>query len=278
MKKYKRSILIAALAATSVMAYGWGQKGHDTVACIAENHLTPEAKSMIDSLLDGRSIIYWSNWLDNASHTPEYAYTKTWHYRNIDADETYWNARRNPKGDVVTALNEQILLLGDTTKSKDERALALKIVVHLAGDIHQPMHLGHLSDLGGNKWVVKHFNSPRNLHSEWDSAILENGHKWSYSEWQQQIDRATPEQQSEILNSMLPEDWGLESYKIAKEIYETTPQNTNIEYNYIAKWTPVIEKQLLRGGLRLAAILNAAFSGSYSDSSIVPIADTTAKK
>lgn len=265
MKTYKFGLLLSVMAVSSLMAYGWGQKGHDTVAFIAENHLSSSTKAAIDSLLDGRSIVYWSNWLDNASHTPEYSYSKTWHYRNIDADETYWNARKNPKGDVVTALDEQILVLSDTTKSKDERALALKIVVHLVGDIHQPLHLGHASDLGGNKWVVKHFNSPRNLHSEWDSAILEAGHKWSYTEWQQQIDRATPEQESEIIQSLLPEDWGLETYKIAKEIYETTPQNTNIEYNYIAKWTPVIEKQLLRGGLRLAAILNAAMSAGASD-------------
>lgn len=265
MKKYKSLILFGTMALSSLMAYGWGQKGHDTVAFIAENHLTSQTKAAINSLLDGRSIVYWSNWLDNASHTPEYSFSKTWHYRNIDADETYWNARKNPKGDVITALDEQILVLRDTTKSKDERALALKIVVHLAGDIHQPMHMGHASDLGGNKWVVKHFNSPRNLHSEWDSAILEAGHKWSYTEWQQQIDRATPEQESEIIQSLLPEDWGLETYRIAKEIYETTPQNTNIEYNYIAKWTPVIEKQLLKGGLRLAAILNAAFSDGSED-------------
>lgn len=242
----------------SLSAYGWGQKGHDTVAYIAECHLSDEAKARAEQLLDGKSIVYYANWLDNASHTPEYAYSKTWHYKNIDADETFWNARKNPKGDVVTALDEQILILADTTKSKDERALALKIVTHLAGDIHQPMHLGHASDLGGNKWVVKYFNSPKNLHSAWDSSILEAGHKWSYTEWQQQIDRATPEEEAAILSTLSPEDWGLETFAIAKEIYETTPQNTNIEYNYIAKWTPVIETQLLRGGLRLAAILNKA--------------------
>lgn len=263
-KKISISRLAVAsfMSALSIMAYGWGQKGHDTVAFIAESHLTPEAKAVAEELLDGKSIVYYSNWLDNASHTPDYAYSKTWHYKNIDADETYWNARKNPKGDVVTALEEQIAILADPTKNKDERSLALKIVTHLVGDIHQPMHMGHASDLGGNKWVIKYFNSPKNLHSVWDSSIVESGHKWSYTEWQREIDRVSPEEETAIIGSLSPEDWGLETYKIAKEIYETTPQNTNIEYNYIAKWTPVIETQFLRGGLRLAAVLNATLGDS----------------
>lgn len=247
--------LAAALIGTA-MAFGWGQKGHDTVAYIAECHLSPESKTLCEELLDGKSIVYWSNWLDNASHTPEYAYSKTWHYRNIDADETYWNAPRAAKGDVVTAIESQMPILADTTKTKEERALALKMVVHLVGDIHQPMHMGHRSDLGGNKWVVKYFNSNSNLHKIWDSSLVESGHKWSYTEWQQQIDRATPEQEAAIMSDTKPEQWGQETYKIAKEIYDTTPQMTNVEYNYIAEWTPVIEQQLLKGGLRLAALLN----------------------
>ena len=264
MKSKYRNLTAGLLIMTSLSALGWGQKGHDTVAYIAECHLSPEAKAAAEELLDGKSIVYYSNWLDNASHTPEYAYSKTWHYKNIDADETYWNARKNEKGDVVTALDEQILILADTTKSKEERSLALKIVVHLIGDIHQPMHMGHASDLGGNKWVVKYFKNPKNLHSVWDSSIVESGHKWSYTEWQQQIDRATPEEEAEILNASRPSDWGLETFKIAKEIYETTPQNTNIEYDYIAKWTPVIEQQFLKGGLRLAKVLNTALATQKS--------------
>lgn len=253
--------IITSMGAITFMAasmMGWGQKGHDVTACIAEQHLSAQAKSVIDSLLDGRSIVYWSNWLDNASHTPEYAYSKTWHYRNIDADETFWNARKNEKGDVISAIESQSEILADKSRSKEERALALKIIVHLVGDIHQPMHMGHASDLGGNKWVIKYFGSNSNLHKIWDSNLVESGHKWSYSEWQQQIDRATLDLEKEILATDSPEEWGRQTYEIAKEIYSTTPQNTNVEYNYIASWTPIIELQLLRGGLRLANLLNSS--------------------
>lgn len=256
MKIINRNILVAAGFATALTALPWGQKGHDTVAYIAECHLTPEAKAAAEELLDGKSIVYYANWMDNASHTPEYAYTKTWHYKNIDADETFAEAKLNDKGDIVTALNEQIVVLGDTTKSKEERALALKMVVHFLGDMHQPMHLGRLSDLGGNRHEVRYFKNPTNLHTVWDSRLVESAHKWSYTEWQQQIDRATPEEEAAILSLTTPAEWAEQTYGICREVYEKTPVDTNIEYTYIADWTPVIEQQFLRGGLRLAKVLN----------------------
>lgn len=251
------------LLLTVAPCLGWGQKGHDTVAFIAENHLTASAKAAVDSLLQGKSIVYYSNWLDNASHTPEYAYTKTWHYKNIDADQTYRSAPLLESGDIVRAINEQAAILADTNMVDGQRALALKILVHLLGDIHQPMHLGHASDLGGNRWDVKYFRSPANLHGVWDSRLPESAHKWSYTEWQQQIDRATPDECREILADAYPEHWGEETYGICKAVYEATPVNTNISYDYIAEWTPVIEKQFLRGGLRLADMLNTILDPAY---------------
>ena len=253
-----RNLFVGLGILSSAAAFGWGQKGHDTVAYIAECHLTPEAKGAAEQLLDGKSIVYYANWLDNASHTPEYAYSKTWHYKNIDADRTFDDAPLNEKGDIVRAFDEQIAILADTTQSRDKRSLALKMVVHLVGDIHQPMHLGHASDLGGNRWEVRYFKSPRNLHSVWDSSLVESAHKWSYTEWQHQIDRATPAEEAEIVAALHLEDWARQTYEIAKEVYDKTPQDTNIEYNYIAEWTPVIERQFLKGGLRLANVLNNA--------------------
>lgn len=258
MNKIYNKILVALGMMSALTAYPWGQKGHDTVAYIAECHLSPEAKAAAEELLDGRSIVYYANWLDNASHTPEYSFSKTWHYKNIDVDETFETAKINEKGDIVTALEKQISVLRDTTLSKEERSLALKMTVHLLGDIHQPMHLGHASDLGGNRWEVRYFKNPTNLHSVWDSKIVESAHKWSYSEWQQQIDRADTAQTAEILSLSTPQEWAKETYMISKEVYEKTPQDFNIEYNYIAEWTPLIEQQFLKGGLRLAEVLNVA--------------------
>ena len=224
-KKFLFSLSLVTLSA--LQGFSWGQKGHDTVASIAEAHLTDATKHVVDSILNGKSIVYYSNWLDNASHTPEYAYTKTWHYKNIDPDETFENAPLLETGDIVRAIREQVEILNNPN-STDDKALALKILVHLVGDIHQPMHMGRRCDRGGNNVNVKFFNSNSNLHSIWDSKVLEAGHKWTYTEWQQQIDRATPEETSIILSEGTPEKWGKECYLIASDIYEDAPSEENL--------------------------------------------------
>lgn len=249
--------------------YPWGQKGHDTVVFIAENHLTPTTKLAVDSLLDGKSMVYYANWLDQASHTPEYAYSKTWHYKNIDADQTFESAPILDSGDIVTAIIEQTKVLSEDGREKNEKQLALKMIIHFLGDIHQPMHLGHASDLGGNKHYVKYFGKDSNLHSVWDSSLPESAHKWSYTEWQQQIDRATDEVMSEIILEGHPAKWAEETYEIGKKVYDVTPEGYKISYDYIAEWTPIIEQQFLRGGLRLADLLNSIFDENYEANNVL---------
>lgn len=254
---------LGIMLSVSASAFAWGQKGHDVTAFIAEKHLTPTAKAACESILDGKSIVYWANWADNACHTPQYEYQKTWHYRNIDAGEDYDKFPRNENGDVTTAIRNQYMVLADTKSSMDEKQLALKLLVHFVGDIHQPMHMGHLSDRGGNSVKVKYFNSDRNLHGIWDSSLVESAHNWTYTEWQDQIDRASKDEEAVIISSTDPDDWGKETFAYATEIYDKTPEGTNISYDYIAEWTPMIEQQLLKGGLRLAHLLNSLFDPHY---------------
>lgn len=261
----KQFILLAFALATAFSSSAWSQKGHDVVAHIAECHLTAAAADSVSAILDGKSAVYWANWLDNASHTPDYAYTKTWHYKNIDAGEAYEDAKVNPAGDVVRAVREQIAILSDPKSTKGQKALALKILIHVVGDMHQPMHMGHLSDLGGNLTKVRFFDRDTNLHSVWDGSIVNSGHDWTYTEWQQQIDRLTPEQRrAEAAGNV--DDWARQTYEIADRVYDYFPSGTKISYNHIAQWTPVVEQQLERGGIRLARILNALFDPSSTDS------------
>lgn len=258
----KLTFFLSAALLASLPSFGWSQKGHDTTAHIAERHLTQATADSVASLLDGMSLVYWSNWLDNASHTPDYRYTKTWHYKNIDEGVEFEAAPLNPDGDVVTAVREQIDILGDPKSARSQKTLALKILTHLLGDMHQPMHMGHASDLGGNTVMVKFFNNEANLHSVWDGRLPESAHKWSYSEWADQIDRATPESHAAIVAGT-PESWAKETYTIAGRVYDLTPKGSRLSYNEVAYWTPVIERQFLRGGLRLAHVLNSIFDPNY---------------
>lgn len=158
------ALLMAGLFAVSVDGYCWGQKGHDVTCAVAQRHLTRKTARKIDEILDGKTIVYWANWMDNASHTPEYRYTSSWHYRNTDEGETFSGAPLNENGDVVRAVNEQIAALKSGKLDKEEQALSLKFLVHLMGDLHCPMHMGHRSDSGGNRWQVQFFNNGTNLH------------------------------------------------------------------------------------------------------------------
>lgn len=260
-----RNLFILAFASISLAGFGWGQKGHDVVTKIAEKHMSEATRASVDSLLDGKSIVYYANWLDNASHTPKYDYSRTWHYKNIDAGQTYESAPELQSGNVVTALNREIGILQNARSTRDEKVLALKMIIHLVGDMHQPMHMGHQSDRGGNNWKVKFFNSDTNLHTVWDSRLPESGHKWSYTEWAEQIDRAPYESNGAFQPADI-DKWGKETYEICKEIYHQTPQGTKISYDYINEWTPVVEQQLLNGGLRLSEVLNYIFDPEYGKS------------
>lgn len=258
----KHFIITVAMLGASIAAFGWGQKGHDTVAFIAENHLTETTRAAVDSILDGKSPVYWANWLDNASHTPEYAYTKTWHYKNVDADRTYDDMPANPAGDAVTAIKQQIEKLSDLATTKADAALALKILIHVTGDMHQPMHMGHATDLGGNRVKLKYFNRDKNLHGIWDTDLLESAHRWSYTEWQQQLDRLNDVDEALTVQGSV-DDWARETMEITRRCYDFFQPGINVSYNQIAYWAPTIEQQLLRGGLRLAHLLNTIYDPDY---------------
>lgn len=257
-KLFKMICLVVGLLAVSVDGYSWGQKGHDVTCAIAQKHLTKKASKQISEILDGKSIVYWANWMDSASHTPEYKHTKTWHYKNIDADETYEDALLNENGDVVRAVENIIADLKGGNLSKEQQALSLKFLVHLVGDLHCPMHMGHRSDLGGNKWQVQYFNRGTNLHSIWDSGVIESAHKWTYTEWVEQIDTNSKAVNKKLVEGT-PQEWGKETYEICKTIYDATPVGSKLSYDYVGEWTTTIEDQLLRAGLRLASVLNEIF-------------------
>lgn len=249
---------LAGLFMSSAAAFGWGAKGHDVTCAIAQKHLSKKAARKVAEIFDGKSMVYWANWMDNASHTPEFAYTKTWHYKNIDASESYDNAAQNEAGDVLTAIEAQVKALKSGELNHEQQAIALRMLVHLVGDLHCPMHMGHKSDLGGNKWQVQYFRQGKNLHGIWDSDIIESAHKWTHSEWVEEIDRVGKAEAKAIVAGT-PYDWGRETYEAATKIYSEIPVGSTLSYDEVAYWSPLVEQQLLKGGLRLAAILNEIF-------------------
>lgn len=254
----KRLLLILSLITLSLPTFAWGPKGHDVVAYVAECHLSKRAAAQLDELLGGYSPVYWANWLDNASNTPQYRYTKTWHYMNIDEGKDIETMEREPKGDLLTALEGIIAGLKSHKLSRENESLYVKMLIHLIGDLHCPMHAGRKTDLGGNRIKVRYFGKESKLHSVWDSSIVESAHRWSYSEWQQQCDRLSKEETERVCQGSIT-DWFRETVEICRDVYASSPEGSNLSYDYVAKYSPVVEQQLVRGGHRLAAILNEIY-------------------
>ena len=266
------SILFATvfLLLGNVVALAWGPTGHDVVAAIAEKHLTKKAKKEINKLLDGKSIVYYSSWMDNIQNSPyweqSYKITKTWHYANVDKGHTYQTMPKNENGDVVSSLQ----MLTDAMENHyseltdSMKVEYLKMIVHMVADLHCPMHAGRLSDRGGNGTKVKWCGQNTSLHSVWDSKIVESSRKWSYSEWVDQIDRTGKSYKKKIMGGSF-EDWFTETVGHSNSIYTYVENlgkdNPNLSYQFVYDFFPVLERQLLHGGYRLAYVLNSIFDG-----------------
>ena len=255
----RKVLSIAFVLLIPAMALAWGPKGHDTVAYIAEKHLSKKTLQKVTEVLEGHSLVYVANWMDNASHTDEYAYTKTWHYVNVDPEEgTYANSVKAASGDAVTAINALVENLKSGELTIEEERAQLMMLIHIVGDIHCPMHAGRKSDRGGNGTKVKYFGSQKKLHSVWDSEIVESAHRWGYSEWQEQVDRATPKQ-VKAMEQGTPNDWIEETVVLANEVYESAAKTSNMSYDYVAEYAPISEQQFLKGGIRLAKLLEEIY-------------------
>ena len=241
----------------------WGQTGHRIVAEVAQNHLTPEAEQAVRELLGGVSMARISVWADEARGKDEWSFTRTWHYTTIPDGETYETAEKQPDGDVITALRKYENVLRSSDATKDEKVTALKFFIHFAGDVHQPLHVGNGEDRGGNDVDVSWYGEKARLHSVWDSDIIEHT-ELSFTEFTRFIDHATEDQIKDWQDDNYV-DWAMESYNVRDQVYSFSKKGNNSRLPYLS-WdyrnmaVPIVEKRLLKAGIRLAGILNDIYS------------------
>lgn len=262
MKKIPLLLSVIILIATQP-SFGWGQKAHDVVAAIAEANLNKKAEKKISEILDGKSMVYYSKWMDDLRNSPEweshYKVTETWHFANVDEGKTYDTMEPDPKGDVLVK-TEMIIAeltiykeLGDSVKRE-----YLMMLIHMVGDMHCPMHAGRRTDRGGNSVTEYWFSQKTNLHAIWDTNMIESARTWSYTEWQENLDRTTKKEKEQIWAGT-PRQWFDETVTAAAQIYATTPPNSNLSYQYMYNHNALLERQLLYAGYRLAHVLNTIF-------------------
>ncbi len=252
-------VLLTAVSASNLM-YSYGVTGHRIVADIAENHLTGKAKRHLKKIIGDQKLAYWANWPDfiKSDTTGVWKHTDQWHYVNINPQDNFKSFSDSLKAQTGPNLYTQIKTLSAQIKDKKtsakDREIALRFLIHLVGDSSQPMHVGRAEDLGGNRIKLKFFGENTNLHSLWDSKLIDF-QKYSYSEYTTLLDVKSKEEVKKIQAGTL-EEWLYDSHQSANKIYANTLMDGSYAYDYNYKYADLMERQLLYGGLRLAKILN----------------------
>ena len=235
-------------------SFFWGQNGHRVTGEIATKHLTKRAKRKIDKLLKGQSLAFVSTFADEIKSDRKYSAFSAWHYVNMGLDKNYETAEKNPKGDLVTAIAKCISVLKDPKQKELDKVFYLKMLVHLVGDLHQPMHIGQKEDRGGNRIKVQWFGQGTNLHSVWDTKMIE-AWNMSYLELANNAKDLSRSQVKAIEKGSV-EDWVNEVHAITKELYSSVKEGENLRYRYSYDHFATVRTQLQKGGIRLAKILN----------------------
>jgi hypothetical protein len=241
-----------------MLAFSWGKTGHRVIGQIAENHLSPKAALAVRNLLGPDGLAEVSNWADEIRSDPAWKRADPWHYVNIPDGETYESMEKNPAGDVLVALNRFEATLRDPAAAKDDKVQALKFLIHMIGDLHQPLHAGKKVDLGANRVTVHWFRSAEatNLHTVWDSLLVDQ-ENLSFTEWTRFLDHPS-EAEVKQWQSTGYSVWMEESLKLRDRCYDFKPE-LPLSYEYVYKSMPIVKQRLLQGGIRLAGSLNAIF-------------------
>ncbi|MGC2211403.1 MAG: S1/P1 nuclease [Candidatus Korobacteraceae bacterium] len=239
-------------------SWGWGHEGHQIIATVAEDHLDETTKVMIQSLLGNNHLYSIASWADDVRRErPE---TKGWHYVDIPLGSRY-DASRDcapPDSCVVAKINDFSRVLTDKSATRDQRAEALKFIVHFVGDIHQPLHAVKESR-GGNGIHVQFLGDDRygryecNLHGVWDTdMIVHTG--LGRQEYAQHLEDLIQSQKLASADSGTPEQWANESAGLAGAAW--MPDGTNLDEQYYQREIKVVDRLMALAGLRLAKLLN----------------------
>lgn len=257
----KVSLLIIICIYLPFASMAWGLEGHRIVGQIADSYLTKTAKKNIAKILGSESIAMASNWADFIKSDPSFNYMSSWHYINLDPgmskDAVDEYLAKDTATDAYTKINFLTEQLKDKNLPQDKKVLYLRVLIHLAGDVHQPMHTGRLDDLGGNKIKVFWFNDQKNLHQIWDDQLI-LFQQLSYTEYAAAINHPSKEEVT-AWEAQPVSDWIYQSYQLAEKIYSDVKPDQRLDYKYNFNYLDILNHQLLTGGVHLAGLLNKIF-------------------
>jgi hypothetical protein len=259
----KKIIFIGFFFYLPTQSNAWGTLGHRIVGQIADSYLTSTAKKQIAKILGNESIAMATNWADFIKSDSTLSYLSPWHYADLPGGLSHTQVlnffKKDTLTDAYTKLNFLIKELKNKRLAKEKKQMYLRLLIHIVGDIHQPLHVGRPSDRGGNDIKVTWFGSSTNLHSVWDSKIIDN-QQLSYTEYAAAINFTTPLQRITLQKQPMVE-WFYQSYQMVELIYNDIKPDEKLGYLYNFKFLAIVDQQLLRGGVHLAGLLNNIFKG-----------------
>ncbi len=243
--------------------WSWSRTGHRASSLLADSRLTPAAVAAVKELLEpGEDLVDISSWADRQREVPD---TGTWHYVNVPITVSRYDAKFcQPKGCVVSKIEDFRRVLLDPKAARRDKQQALKFLVHYLQDLHQPVHVGDNGDRGGNDLQLRWFDVGTNLHRLLDSQIIDR-HSRDEAQWAQELNvLATKEKSIEWSRGSLV-DWATDSLEAAKLLYRQPGSRnllkpgTKLGEECFQGALPILHQQLAHAGVRVASVLNQIF-------------------
>ncbi len=260
-KTWTLMLLGLLLAGMAGQAHAWGRDGHRIVGELAQAELNARASAAVAELLQGEpdpTLAGVSIWADEVRDSaPEYRWTVPLHWVNFTPGDCSYNSDRlcHEGLCVVAAIERYSQELIDPDLPHERRRDALKFIVHFVGDVHQPLHAGFAADRGGNDFQISIQREGWNLHSVWDSLLIES----LKLDWHSYHDRVAaqpfwPDSQAR-LSAAQAGAWAEESCGIVQRD-DFYPPRHKISSRYLDAKRPLADQRLKLAGARLAALLN----------------------
>jgi hypothetical protein len=241
-------LTLALLFAMPLQSRSWGRDGHEIVAQIAMRYLSQTAKDNLREILGSMQPEDASVWMDEMRVNPQYDYMKSWHYIDFARGSSYQSADPD---NLLNALNRAYNEVAQKKVQDRKRKEDIMIIFHLIGDMHQPLHAGYPTDRGGNDVRVNFDGNITNLHHVWDDDIIRS----QRIRLQDCLDLAQTLSDT-TLKSIRAGDmtaWLLDTRSLLPKVYDFN--GYTISPDYLRRSKPIVVRQLLKAGIRLALTL-----------------------
>ena len=251
----KKLVIVALILFVAINTFAWGPTGHRATGLVAEKYLNKKARKELQRILGGQSLAMARTWMDEIRSDTTWNFTADWHWVTVQDGQSYEQSEKNPNGDIIQTIQRIITALKSRNLSPKEEVEQLKMLIHLIGDLHQPLHVGGGNDRGGNDVKVSWFRTNSNLHRVWDSDMIDDT-KLSFTELAESLEKPDAVKLSAWRKTNVL-DWAAESMSYRTQVYNIGDGKLGYLYSY--NNFHIVRLRLLQAGVRLAGVLNEIY-------------------